>query len=427
MPPAGHFLEAPDHAATLGSPAWEGLPDTYQGYVRKGRPNGTRNYVVVAATVNCSATVVKLICRHFLGRDLSAQGIHGVVPLTHGSGCAQTIGGNAYQVLNRTLAGSIFHPNVVGALVVGLGCEGTTFQSICDSRDQGGFGEGFPMERMDIQESGGTETALRKGIDLVEGILRGLPVFTREELPVKDLRLALNCGGSDAFSGLTANPALGVASDILTHKGGTVGLAEIPECHGAEGLLLDRAASPEVRTALMGMFQWWQDYAKRHGVTLNDNLSPGNIRGGITTIVEKSLGAVAKAGTSPLTQVMDYAMPMVGPGFVLMNTPGFDPVSVTGLVAGGCNLVAFTTGRGSVYGCALAPTLKISTNTPLSLRLAGDVDVDAGRVLDQGDPMAVGMDIYKMLIRVASGETTCSERLGLGWEEFVPWAIGETL
>lgn len=427
MPPEADFWDQPLPVAAQPARSFPDLPDTYQGYRRQGRPNGVRNYLVVAATVNCSATVVKLICRHFLGRDYSAQGLHGVVPLTHGSGCAQTIGGSAYNVLNRTLAGSIFHPNVVGALVVGLGCEGTTFQSICASHGQAGFGSGFPLARLDIQEAGGTQAAVAKGIELLEGILAGLPVFARETLPVKDLSLALNCGGSDAFSGLTANPALGVASDILTQKGGTVALAEIPECHGAEGLLVSRAHHPEVRATLLSVFKWWQDYARRHGVALNDNLSPGNIQGGITTIVEKSLGAVAKAGTGPLTQVVDYASPIAGPGFVLMNTPGFDPVSVTGLVAGGCNLVAFTTGRGSVYGCALAPTLKIATHSAMALRLAGDMDFDAGPVLVDGQPLATGIALFKLIVSVASGTPTCSERLGLGWEEFVPWAIGETL
>ncbi|WP_306598030.1 UxaA family hydrolase [Geothrix sp. 21YS21S-2] len=425
--PEDHFRETSVPITSAKESGWADLPGTYLGYRRKGRPNGTRNYIVVAATVNCSATVVKLVCRHFQGQDLRARGIHGIIPLTHGSGCAQTIGGGAYQTLNRTLAGSIFHPNVVGAVVIGLGCEGTTFQSICASRSGDASWEDFPLERMDIQECGGTGPAVAKGIELVAEMLDHLPVLEREELPVSDLRLALNCGGSDAFSGLTANPALGVVSDILAFKGGTVALAEIPECHGAEGLLIQRAASPQVREDLLRVFDWWRAYSQRHGVTLNDNLSPGNIRGGITTIVEKSLGAVAKSGSSPLTQVVDYALPVMGPGFVLMNTPGFDPVSVTGLVAGGCNLVAFTTGRGSVYGCAQAPTLKIATNSSLAARLAGDIDFDAGRVVEHGETAQVGAEIYHQLIRVASGETTSSERLGLGWEEFVPWAIGETL
>lgn len=414
-------------ASAPAAAAWATLPATFDGYRREAGPGGTRNHLLVAATVNCSATVVKAVCRHFLGTDLASRGIHGVVPLTHGSGCAQAVGGEAYQVLNRTLAGTIFHPNAVAALVMGLGCEGTTFHSILESRRQSGSRWNLPIEHLDIQDSGGTEAAIRGGIVAVERLLARLPSFRREPLPVSDLRLALNCGGSDAFSGLTANPALGVASDILVAKGGTVALAEIPECHGAEGLLRGRAADPAQRADLDRVFEWWQNYAERQGVSLNNNLAPGNIEGGITTILEKSLGAVAKAGTSPLTSVVGYAQPLETAGFALMNTPGFDPVSVTGLVAGGCNLVAFTTGRGSAYGCAVAPTVKISTTTSLFERMPGDMDFDAGSVLEEGSPAPAGIRLYEQLIRVAGGEATCSERLGLGWEEFVPWAIGETL
>lgn len=414
--------------ATLAPPeSWSALPSTFSGYRRANGGMGTRNYVVVAASVNCSATVVKAIARRFMGRDLGAAGIHGIVPLTHGMGCAQAIGGAGYQLLNRTLAGSIFHPNVVGALVVGLGCEGTTFATILESRARLGLQAEIPLERVGIQDAGGTEEAIRVGVEAVERILEKLPDLRREQLPVSGLKLALNCGGSDAFSGITANPALGVASDILVANGGTAALAEIPECHGAEDVLFRRASDVRVRQALHEVFAWWQDYAARHDVGLNDNLAPGNIEGGITTIVEKSLGAVAKAGTTMLTQVAGYAETLDRPGAVLMNTPGFDPVSVTGLVAGGCNVVAFTTGRGSAFGCAIAPTIKIATTTALFQGMPGDMDVDAGPVLDHGTPDNIGVEIYRRLVGVASGETTSSERLGLGWEEFVPWAVGETL
>ncbi|MCK6682150.1 MAG: altronate dehydratase family protein [Thermoanaerobaculia bacterium] len=407
--------------------SWQDLPSHFLGYLRPDGSAGTRNNVIVAATVNCSATVVKAICRRFEGLDLSNHGVDGVIPLTHTSGCTQAIGGPAYRLLNRTLAGSIFHPNVAGALVVGLGCEGTTFRSVLQERARLGPTEDILIETLGIQEAGGTQEAVLQGVAAVERILASLPVYRREPLPVGALKLALNCGGSDAFSGLTANPALGVASDILVAKGGTTVLAEIPECHGAESALMSQAATPAVAKALNELFAWWRQYAQRHGVELNDNLSPGNIAGGITTIVEKSLGAVAKAGTSALTEVVEYAGAVKGPGFVLMNTPGFDPVSVTGLVSGGCNIVAFTTGRGSAYGSALAPTLKISTTSALFQRMRGDMDIDAGPVLQDGSPERAGVAIYQRLIQIASGEKTCSERLGMGWEEFVPWAFGETL
>jgi altronate hydrolase len=419
---------APQIRATLAPPAsWSALPSTFSGYRRANGGSGTRNYVVVAASVNCSATVVKAIARRFLGRDLGAVGIDGIVPLTHGMGCAQAIGSAGYRLLNRTLAGSIFHPNVVGAVVVGLGCEGTTFATILDARAGLELLGEIPLERVGIQDAGGTDEAIRVGVEAVERTLARLPALRREQLPVSGLKLALNCGGSDAFSGITANPALGVASDILVANGGTAALAEIPECHGAEDVLFRRASNESVRQALREVFAWWQDYAAQHNVALNDNLAPGNIDGGITTIVEKSLGAVAKAGTTTLTQVAGYAEQLDRPGVALMNTPGFDPVSVTGLVAGGCNIVAFTTGRGSAFGCAIAPTLKIATTTALFQRMAGDMDLDAGPVLEQGTPDDIGVEIYRRLVGIASGDTTSSERLGLGWEEFVPWAIGETL
>ena len=426
MPPQA-LIRGDAEAVHAAAPIQAGLPDTFQGYLRDNKTAGVRNYVLVVASVNCSATVVKAVCRHFLGKDLAAIGVDGVVPVCHASGCAQAVGGESYQVLNRTLAGWVFHPNVVGAVVIGLGCEGTTFKSILETKRTSGLDSEIPLETLNIQDVGGTAETIAEAIRRVEKVLSSLPRFARQELPVSHLGLALNCGGSDAFSALTANPALGLASDVLVSKGGMVALAEIPECHGAEDLLYRRAASDQVRRKLDTVFAWWQDYAARQKVTLNANLAPGNIEGGITTIIEKSLGAVAKGGTSPLTQVVDYAERITQKGFTLMNTPGFDPVSVTGLVAGGCQLVAFTTGRGSVYGCSIAPTIKIATRTELFERMRGDMDIDAGKALATGSVDQVAADIYRLAVSAASGVKTCSETLGLGWEEFTPWPIGETL
>lgn len=397
------------------------LPTHFDGYRRTNGRAGTRNMIVVAASVNCSATVVKAICQHFRGRDL---GVDGVVPLTHAQGCAQAIGGAGHSTLNRTLAGSIFHPNVVGAVIVGLGCEGTTASTILAARPADA--SDIPIETLGIQETGGTAAAIRAGVAAVERVLGRLPPFAREPVPVSEITLALNCGGSDAFSAITANPALGVASDLLVERGATVALAEIPECHGAERLLFARCRSDRERTRLRELFAWWHDHANKHGVELNENLAPGNISGGITTIIEKSLGALAKAGSSELSMVVGYAEPIAEHGFVLMNTPGFDPVSVTGLVAGGSNIVAFTTGRGSVYGCAIAPTVKIATTSSLFARMREDMDFDAGRALTEGVE-SVGVELFRALVEVASGRTTRSEEVGLGWEEFAPWPIGETL
>lgn len=429
MPPAETITSlSPELPANRTSgPLKPELPQTFQGFARESGRAGVRNYVVVAATVNCSATVVKAICRHFLGRDLGQKELHGVIPVSHASGCAQAIGGLGYEVLNRTLAGWLFHPNVVGAVVIGLGCEGTTLKSILASKQAAGRKGDLLLEQLNIQDVGGTAEAIAQGIAAVERLLVKLPRFHRTELPVSHLNLALNCGGSDGLSGLTANPALGVVSDWLVSSGGTVALAEIPECHGAEGLLYQRSRSEAVRARLKSVFDWWESYAARHQVNLNNNLAPGNIQGGITTIIEKSLGAVAKGGSSTVNEVVEYAEPITQSGLVLMNTPGFDPVSVTGLVAGGSTLVAFTTGRGSVYGCAIAPTLKIATNSALFRRMSGDMDVDAGKAVEDGTLVPVAEALYRRVVEVASGRKTASEALGLGWEEFTPWLLAETL
>jgi altronate hydrolase len=421
LPPASLFTQE----KRLPSARYSALlPTHFDGYRRANGRAGTRNMIVVAASVNCSATVVKAICQHFRGADLAARGIDGVVPLTHAQGCAQAIGGAGHSTLNRTLAGSIFHPNVVGAVIVGLGCEGTTASTILAARPNGATD--IPIETFGIQDTGGTAAAIRAGIAAVERVFAQLLPFAREAVPISEITLALNCGGSDAFSAITANPALGVASDLLVERGATVALAEIPECHGAEGLLFARCRTDRERARLRELFAWWHDHANKHGVELNENLAPGNISGGITTIIEKSLGALAKAGSSELAMVVGYAEPIAERGFVLMNTPGFDPVSVTGLVAGGSNIVAFTTGRGSVYGCAIAPTVKIATTSSLFARMRDDMDFDAGRALADGVEI-VGIELFRSLIDVASGRTTRSEEAGLGWEEFAPWPVGETL
>jgi len=403
------------------------FPTSFQGFLRKDGRAGIRNYVLVISTVNCSATVAKEVVRYFKNTDLLKYGIDGVVPVIHRSGCAQAIGGYAHTILNRTIAGWLDHPNVVGALVIGLGCEGTTLKSIMASLDsKNTFDEAF-LESLNIQDVGGTKKAIRIGIEKAERILADLPTFERIELPVSLLKVALNCGGSDAFSTLTANPALGIAGDILVSYGGTIVLAEVPECHGAKKLLLQKCIFQKERNKLMRIFSWWNEYCKKNNVKMNNNLSPGNIAGGISTIVEKSLGAIAKGGSSPITQVVDYAERVTKKGLVFMNTPGFDPVSITGLVAGGCNLVAFTTGRGSVYGCSIAPTIKIATNSELYKRLQEDMDLDAGEIIIKGNLTEIGKKIYEFFVKVANGDKTCSEKLGLGKEEFAPWAVGETL
>ena len=402
------------------------LPVSFKGYLRDDGQAGTRNYITVVATVNCSATVVKEVTAHFKKKNLSKYNIDGIVPVVHMSGCAQSKG-YGYSLLNRTLAGWLDHPNVVGSVIIGLGCEMVTTSSILQSPAQKKkFGK-RNLEYLSIQECGGTAKAVKQGIKKVEAVLAKMPKFKRVDLPVSLLKVALKCGGSDALSSITANPALGLASDILVSHGGSVVLGEIPECYGAESYLQGRCRSNEDKKKIRDIFSWWDDYAAKNKVTMNDNMSPGNIAGGISTILEKSLGAIAKGGTTPVNQVVDYAEPVTKKGLAIMNTPGFDPVAATGLVAGGCNLLAFTTGRGSVYGCSIAPTIKISSNTDLFNRLKGDIDIDAGNVLNGSSLSEAGKDIYRLYIKIAGGFKSCSEINGLGNEEFAPWLVGETL
>lgn len=397
----------------------------FKGYLRQDGRAGTRNYILVLSSVNCSATVVKNVCRHFINRNLPPK-IDGVVPIVHMQGCAQAIGGKGYNILNSTLAGWLFHPNVVGALVVELGCEQTTLDSILNFSSFN-HDSTIKLEKIVIQESGGTSNAINESISKIEKIINELPSYSRVNLPISKLSIALNCGGSDALSGITANPAVGQVSDFIVTNKGTSILAEIPECHGTEDILLNRCANVEAKNKLSKIFDWWRQYVHHNKAELNSNLALGNLKGGISTIVEKSLGAVAKAGNSNISEVLDYAEKPKSCGLHVMNTPGFDPVSVTGLVAAGCNLVVFTTGRGSTYGCAICPTVKISSNTELYNKMMGDIDIDAGKILNESTMSDVSKEIFNEIIEVASGKKTSSENLGLGWEEFVPWQLGETL
>jgi altronate hydrolase len=405
----------------------DGLRRTFQGYRRPGGGVGTRNHVGVLTTVNCSATVAKQIARRT--EDEIPQSypgaVDGVVALTHGTGCGMASRGEGWDLLRRTLRGYARHPNFGGLLVVGLGCEVNDLRALTADLD---VDPALPVESFTIQESGGTAAAVARGVQAVRSMARDLSGATRQEVGVEELVLGLQCGGSDAWSGLTANPALGVAGDLLVAAGGTSVLGETPEVYGAEQLLAERARYPEVARALLERIHWWERYAQAQGTTLDGNPSPGNKAGGITTILEKSLGAVAKGGHSPLAAVCGYAETIPRPGFVFMDTPGYDPVSVTGMVAGGANLVCFTTGRGSVFGSRPVPTVKLATNAELARRMADDIDLDCSGVVEQGVPLAeLGRRIYDLMLEVASGRRTRSEELGVGGEEFVPWQIGAVL
>lgn len=416
---------------------------TFSGYRRPNGKVGTRNYLAVISNVNCSASVAKLIANRFDEAALAAfDNIDGVVSFRHGSGCAMAFEGSRHQMLTRVLGGMARHPNIGGFLLVGLGCEQGTLEHLvrsqklhhiaapgrtcsepnnCETADE----DTVPV--LSIQNSGGTRATVEQGVQIVADMLPRVNAARRTEVAAAELMLATECGGSDGYSGITANPALGVAADRLVACGGTVILSETAEIYGAEHLLTRRARSRQVAEKLLERIEWWKWHCQTYGEELDSNPSVGNKAGGLTTITEKSLGAVSKGGSTALEAVYEYAEPVEQRGFVVMDTPGFDPASVTGMVAGGANLVAFTTGRGSCFGFKPAPSFKIASNSRLFARLPEDMDFNAGEVVEGKTVAEVGDNLFLRLLATASGEATCSERLGLGDEEFVPWQVGPVL
>ncbi len=421
---------------------------TFQGYRRANGRVGTRNYLAILTSVNCSASTAQMIARHFPASRLESEYPHvdGVIAFTHQSGCGLVPDSEGGRVLLRTLRGYAAHPNIAGLLVLGLGCEMLTPDQVAEIG--GGAFLGMPsvgppasghanllladlptdtvVQALTIQDTGGVRASVRAGVAVIEEMLPRLNARRREPVDVRELVLALNCGGSDGYSGITANPALGWASDQIVAYGGASVLAETPEIFGAEHLLTSRAASPAIAGQLLERLDWWKAYIAAGGGTLDNNPSPGNKAGGLTTILEKSLGAVAKGGHADLSAVYEYAQPIPArAGFGFMDTPGYDPVSVTGLVAGGANVVVFTTGRGSVFGCRPTPSIKVATNTPVYEQMWEDMDLNAGRILDGTATIAeIGQEIFDRILAVASGQKTASEELDIGGEEFIPWHIG---
>lgn len=393
---------------------------------------GTRNYLAVISTVNCSASTSKYIADRVraLGLLKDYPNVDGVIAIVHRQGCGMQFDGPDHQQLDRTLAGFARHPNVAAYLLVGLGCEIVQASHLINNEHldllQLDGSKGAPLA-LSIQECGGIGKTVEAGVKAVAEMLPRVNDVRRVQLPAKHLILGTNCGGSDGNSGVTANPALGVASDLMVQQGGTSILGETTEIYGAEHILTRRAVSKEVGEKLVERIKWWEWYTSMFGAEINNNPSPGNKEGGLTTIYEKSLGAIAKAGTTAMVDVYRYAEPVTAKGFVVMDTPGYDPVSMTGIVAGGANVCVFTTGRGSVFGCKPAPCVKVATNTPLYTHMIGDMDIDAGKVLDGVPVEAVGQEIFEKVLSVASGERTKSELNGVGEEEFAPWSIGPTL
>jgi altronate hydrolase len=399
----------------------------FDGFRRAGGQVGTRNYIALCATVNCSATVIRRAAFEIEASGMldAYPNVDGIAAFAHGTGCGMASDGRGFEILNRVLWGHATHPNVGAAIFVGLGCE---VMQVARMQQRFGATGADRFHGLTIQDTGGTRATIAAIKAKVAELLPEVNRARREACPASDLRLALQCGGSDGYSGITANPALGVASDLLVGLGGTAILSETPEIYGAEQLLLRRATSPEVADRLIACIRWWEAYTEMNGGSMDNNPSPGNKQGGLTTILEKSLGAAAKGGSTPLTAFYDYAERVTEPGFVFMDTPGYDPVSATGQIAGGAQIVVFTTGRGSAFGSKPAPTIKVATNDALFRAMPEDMDINCGDILSSGRTLREkGEEILDRILAVASGEKSKSEALGLGDNEFVPWQVGAVM
>ncbi len=399
---------------------------TFQGYMRENGKAGTRNYLGVITSVNCSATVARYIADAFKGDALKDYpNVDGVVAIVHGTGCGMADTGEGFGNLQRTLWGYAQHVNFAGVMMLGLGCEVAQIDFMMEAQ---GLKHSPRLQSMTIQDSGGTRKTVERGIAQLKEMLPAANAMQRTNLPASHLTLCLQCGGSDGYSGITANPALGAAADLLVRHGGTAILSETPEIYGAEHLLTRRAETRAIGEKLVERIRWWEGYCERNGGSMDNNPSPGNKKGGLTTILEKSLGAAAKGGTTNLRGVYKYAEPVDTKGFVFMDTPGYDPCSATGQIAGGGNIICFTTGRGSVFGAKPVPSIKLATNSAMYRRMEEDMDINCGAVLDEGVSVAeMGQRIFDKIIDVASGNPSKSEALGFGDAEFVPWQIGATM
>ncbi len=398
----------------------------FMGFHRADGQVGTRNYLGILTSVNCSGSVARFIAEA-AEKDpaIMGSGIDGVVPIVHATGCGMSGVNEGYDTLMRTLKGYARNANFAGILLVGLGCE---VMQVPDLVGQGRLRPDGNFRYMTIQQAGGTRATIERGIKVLREMADVASEVRRAPSPVSKLIIGLQCGGSDGYSGITANPALGAASDMLVQMGGTTILSETPEIYGAEHLLTRRAVSRDVGEKLLDRIKWWEEYTARNGGEMDNNPSPGNKKGGLTTILEKSLGAVAKGGTAPLSGVYKFAEPITTPGFVYMDSPGYDPCSVTGQIASGATLIVFTTGRGSVSGYKPSPCIKLATNDEMYHRMSEDMDINCGDILTRGVSIAAkGTEILDKIISVASGEKTFSEELGFGGAEFVPWQIGAVM
>ena len=396
---------------------------TFMGFERANGQVGTRNFIGIVSSVNCSATVINRIAAHFTPERLADfPQVDGVVAFAQTSGCGMSSPSEHFDLLRRTIAGYARHANLAGILIVGLGCERNQVADLLSSQ---GLVEGDTVRSLVMQDTGGTRATIEAGIAAIQDILPIANRAKRTRVSAAHLKVGLECGGSDGFSGITCNPALGAAMDILVRHGGTAILSETPEIHGVEFMLTRRAVSPDVGQKLLDRLDWWAEYTRGHNAQFNGVVGHGNQAGGLANIFEKSLGSAMKGGTTPLVEVYRYAEPIDKKGFVFMDSPGYDPVATTGQIASGANLICFTTGRGSMFGSKPAPTIKLASNTPMFKRLEEDMDINCGAILDgECDMPQMGQRIFDHLLRSASGERTKSELLGLGDHEFVPWHLG---
>ncbi|MGJ3704031.1 UxaA family hydrolase [Variovorax sp. AFSI2.2] len=422
----GDFTRDHAHSADARPTVRTAEPATFEGIVREDGRVATRNYIGILTSVNCSATVARAIADRFR-RDIHPEmlapfpNIDGVVALTHGAGCAVDPDGEGLAILQRTLGGYACHPNFASVLVIGLGCETNQVSTLLATQ---GLADSARLQSFTIQDTGGTTKTIARGIELIQQMLPQANAVRRQTVPASHLVVGLQCGGSDGYSGISANPVLGAAVDLLVAHGGTAILSETPEIYGAEHLLTRRAQTPDVGRKLVDRIRWWEAYCARNGAAMDNNPSAGNKAGGLTTVLEKSLGGIAKAGSTNLVDVYEYAQPVRAQGLVFMDTPGYDPISATGQVAGGANLICFTTGRGSAYGCAPSPSFKLATNTALWERQSDDMDLNCGEVLDGTRSIKeLGVRLFQMLLDTASGQPSRSELHGYGQQEFVPWQI----
>ena len=394
----------------------------FNGIKRNNGQVATRNYIGIISTVNCSATVTKMISEKIKQSNILKDfpNIDGIVPITHSTGCGMNTESEGMQIFQRTIDGFKNHPNFSHVFVLGLGCECAQVDIFKDNVKQHDR-----IHFLTIQDEGGTKKIVDKVLSEIKNLLKVSNNVKREPLSVNNITLALQCGGSDGYSGISANPALGVAADMLVKQGGSSILSETPEIYGAEHLLINRANKQETADKLIAKIKWWQHYTAINNSSMDNNPAPGNKKGGLTTILEKSLGAVAKGGNSILEDVLSYAEPLKNKGFNFMDSPGYDPVSVTGQVASGANVICFTTGRGSCFGCKPVPSLKLSTNTSMYEKMSEDMDINCGTIIEGKEKIEdVGKKIFELVVNTASGNPSKSELNGYGDEEFNPWQVG---